>query len=89
MKHRSSGSNNLCPSYLILYWSQSDCNMNILPSSISRTGSCLHKEVNYDTNNNVPGRDVGGSGDKGVRKTRKGARTAGYGKACERERSKY
>lgn len=36
--------------------------MNILPYSVSRTGSCLHKEVNYDTNNNVgvPGRDMGG-----------------------------
>lgn len=42
--------------------------MNILPYSISRTGSCLHKEVNYDTNNNVgmPGRDVGGGEDVGV-----------------------
>lgn len=30
-------------------------------AGISGTGSCLHKEVNYDTNNNagVPQRDVG------------------------------
>lgn len=37
-----------------------------LPYSVSRTGSCLHKEVNYDTNNNVgmPGRDVGGGEDE-------------------------
>lgn len=40
--------------------------MNILVSSLSRTGSCLHKGLNYDTNNNVPGKDVGGREDKGV-----------------------
>ena len=59
MKYEIEQSNNLCPSYLILYWSHGDYSMNILPLSVSRTGSCLHKEVNYDTNNNVavPGAD--------------------------------
>ena len=42
--------------------------MNILPYSVSRTGSCLHKEVNYDTNNNVgmPGGTMGGGEDEGL-----------------------
>lgn len=46
-------SNYLCPSYLVLYWPLNEHCMNILPCSISRTGSCLHKEVNYDANNRV------------------------------------
>lgn len=49
---------NLRPPCLILYWSHSDYNMNILPNIISRTGSCLHKEVNYDTNNNAAAGEV-------------------------------
>ena len=67
MKYEIEQRNNLSPSYLILYWSHSDYCMNTLPYSISRTGSCLHKEVNYDTNNNVgvPGRDVGGGEGEG------------------------
>lgn len=45
-----------------------------LPYSISRTGSCLHKEVNYDTNNNVgvPGRDGGGGEGEGWVENRRG-----------------
>lgn len=63
----------LHPSYLILYWSPSDYNMNILPGSASRTGSCLHKEVNYGANNGVtvPGRRQGG--EHGRRRKDKGA----------------
>lgn len=54
------------------------CNysMNILLCSISRTGSCLHKKVNYDTNNNV-GLPRGGGGGESEQREDKREQTCG------------
>lgn len=62
------------------------CNhsMNILLCSISRTGSCLHKKVNYDTNNNV-GLPRGGGGGESEQREDKREQTCGkYIQICKK-----